>query len=147
MRFLFASILLFFFISCSESIKKEDLKMLYPDKEKPIKFQQDWQFEFYYNRIEEFKINPIGFNKIVFLGNSITEAGADWNKRFNVQNIGILKFFEKEKRSIFLICGHYSSWEWMMSLGYHIKHKGYGIYRPIRNPYFDRLINKINPAP
>ena len=87
MRFLFASILLFFFISCSESIKKEDLKMLYPDKEKPIKFQQDWQFEFYYNRIEEFKINPIGFNKIVFLGNSITEAGADWNKRFNVQNI------------------------------------------------------------
>ena len=26
---------------------------------------------------------------------------------------------------------------------YHIKHKGYGIYRPIRNRYFDRLINKI----
>ena len=87
MRFLFASIWLGFFISCSEAIKKEDLKMLYPDKEKPIKFQQDWQFEFYYNRIEEFKVNPIGFNKIVFLGNSITEAGADWNKRFNVQNI------------------------------------------------------------
>ena len=64
MRFLFASIWLVFFISCSEAIKKEDFKMLYPDKEKPIKFQQDWQFEFYYNRIEEFKVNPIGFNKI-----------------------------------------------------------------------------------
>ncbi|MEC7414796.1 MAG: lysophospholipid acyltransferase family protein [Bacteroidota bacterium] len=74
---------------------------------------------------------------------SMGMSKADMLERFNVQNIGILKFFEKEKRSIFLICGHYSSWEWMMSLGYHIKHKGYGIYRPIRNRYFDRLINKI----
>ena len=64
-------------------------------------------------------------------------------ERFNVQNLEVLKLFEKENRSVFLLCGHYSSWEWMMSLGYHIKHKGYGIYRPIRNPYFDRLINKI----
>ena len=30
-----------------------------------------------------------------------------------------------------------------MSLGYHIKHKGYGIYRPISNPYFDALIKRI----
>ncbi|MEC8599389.1 MAG: lysophospholipid acyltransferase family protein [Bacteroidota bacterium] len=74
---------------------------------------------------------------------SMGMSKAEMLERFNVQNIGILKFFEKEKRSIFLICGHYSSWEWMMSLGYHIKHKGYGIYRPIRNRYFDRLINKI----
>ena len=41
------------------------------------------------------------------------------------------------------MCGHYASWEWMMSLGYHMKHKGYGIYKPIRNHYFDNLIKKI----
>ena len=63
--------------------------------------------------------------------------------RFKIKNIEVLKKFEKENRSIFLICGHYSSWEWMMSLGYHIIHKGIGIYRPIKNPYFDRLIKKI----
>ena len=74
---------------------------------------------------------------------SMGMSKAEMLERFNVQNIEILKIFEKEKRSIFLICGHYSSWEWMMSLGYHIKHKGYGIYRPIGNRYFDRLINKI----
>ena len=74
---------------------------------------------------------------------SMGMSKAEMLERFNVQNIGILKLFEKEIRSIFLICGHYSSWEWMMSLGYHIKHKGYGIYRPIGNRYFDRLINKI----
>jgi len=64
-------------------------------------------------------------------------------KRFHVKNIEVLTQFEKENRSVFLMCGHYASWEWMMSLGYHMKHKGYGIYTPIRNPYFDNLIKKI----
>ena len=64
-------------------------------------------------------------------------------KRFKIKNIEVLKKFEKDNRSIFLICGHYGSWEWMMSLGYHIIHRGIGIYRPIKNPYFDRLIKKI----
>jgi KDO2-lipid IV(A) lauroyltransferase len=64
-------------------------------------------------------------------------------KRFKVKNIEVLKTFEEENRSVFLVCGHYASWEWMMSLGYHIKHKGYGIYRPISNLYFDALIKRI----
>lgn len=64
-------------------------------------------------------------------------------KRFHVKNIDVLTQFEKENRSVFLMCGHYASWEWMMSLGYHMKHKGYGIYKPISNPYFDNLIKKI----
>ncbi len=63
--------------------------------------------------------------------------------RFQVKNIEILKIFEKKESSIFLVCGHYASWEWMMSLGYHIKHNGYGIYRPISNPYFDSLLKRI----
>ena len=33
------------------------------------------------------KKKPIGYNKIVFLGNSITKGGGDWNKRLNVTNI------------------------------------------------------------
>jgi KDO2-lipid IV(A) lauroyltransferase len=64
-------------------------------------------------------------------------------KRFKVKNIEVLTQFEKENRSAFLLCGHYASWEWMMSLGYHMKHLGYGIYRPIKNPYFDSLIEEI----
>ncbi|MED5426984.1 MAG: GDSL-type esterase/lipase family protein [Candidatus Neomarinimicrobiota bacterium] len=52
-----------------------------------IKYQEDWQRDFYLKRIAQFKKMPIGFNKIVFLGNSITEGGNDWNKRFGVNNI------------------------------------------------------------
>ena len=60
---------------------------LYPDPMIAIKYQEDWQRDFYLKRIAQFKKKPIGFNKIVFLGNSITEGGDDWNKRFGVNNI------------------------------------------------------------
>ena len=39
-----------------------------------IKYQQDWQKDFYYKKIAEFENSPIGFDKIVFLGNSITQG-------------------------------------------------------------------------
>ena len=60
---------------------------LYPKDTTIIKGQLDWQKTFYFNRIKEFKNNPIGKNKIVFLGNSIIKGGGDWNKRFKKNNI------------------------------------------------------------
>lgn len=60
---------------------------LYPKKEIFIEYQEDWQINFYHKRLNEFKIDPIGYNKIVFLGNSITEGAGDWNKRFKTDNI------------------------------------------------------------
>ena len=47
---------------------------MYPPKNIKIKFQQDWQYNLYHKRIIDFKKFPIGFKKIVFLGNSITEG-------------------------------------------------------------------------
>ena len=66
---------------------KTSLKPLYPEKDYFIKYQQEWQMSLYNKKIDEFKINPIGEGKIVFLGNSITEAGGDWNVRFGTDNI------------------------------------------------------------
>ena len=60
---------------------------LYPKSNIQIKYQSPWQREFYFNRIEKFKNNPIGNNKIVFLGNSITEGGGNWNQSFSTKNI------------------------------------------------------------
>ena len=47
---------------------------LYPNINTKIKYQQDWQKDFYHKKLSEFKVSPIGFNKIVFLGNSITQG-------------------------------------------------------------------------
>ena len=49
-------------------------KALYPSINTKIKYQQDWQKDFYHKKLSEFKVSPVGFNKIVFLGNSITQG-------------------------------------------------------------------------
>ena len=60
---------------------------LYPNPDIKIDNQQEWQKKLYFERITEFKKNPIGKNKIVFLGNSITQGGGDWNDRYQCSNI------------------------------------------------------------
>ena len=60
---------------------------LYPHENIIIKNQQEWQRNFFNNRILDFKKRPIGYKKIVFLGNSITQGAGSWNNRFNLQNL------------------------------------------------------------
>ena len=69
-------------ISCTHNLYK-----LYPHELTNIEGQVKWQSDLYFPRIATFKQSPVGFNKIVFLGNSITEGGGDWNKRFNTKNL------------------------------------------------------------
>ena len=64
-------------------------------------------------------------------------------KRFVFKNIEVLKQFEKKKQSVIVNVGHFSSWEWMLSLGYYLSFKGYGIYTPLMNKYFNKLVQKL----
>ena len=65
----------------------DDLQNLYPSSDTIIEGQLDWQKQFYFDRINEFKNEPIGKNKIVFLGNSIVKGGGNWNHRYKSHNI------------------------------------------------------------
>ena len=77
--FLFLGLL---FFGCSRGIS------LYPDKSVYIKYQDtSWARGRYFERIDTFKSQPIGSEKIVFLGNSIVKGGGNWNTRFNTLNI------------------------------------------------------------
>ena len=64
-------------------------------------------------------------------------------KRMVFKNLNVLTQFEKENRSVIIMCGHYASWEWMLSIGYHTVSQGYGIYTPIMNKYLNELVIKI----
>ena len=50
--------------------------------------------KFYFERISEFKNEPIGKNKIVFLGNSIMQGGGNWNIDTN-QTILLIEVFQE----------------------------------------------------
>ncbi len=64
-------------------------------------------------------------------------------KRFYVNNAEAIDKYAEAHQSVQLICGHFASYEWAMSLEYHIAHKGFAVYTPLGNKYFDRLVQKI----
>ena len=78
---------LVFLLTQSCSSNPEKFLDHYPVSSEPIDNQVEWQKKLYFKRISDFENNPIGFNKIIFLGNSITEGGGDWNQRFKTKNI------------------------------------------------------------
>ena len=63
------------------------MRKFYDKSELDIPNHTPDQKEFYFKRCAEFDKNQIGFEKIVFLGDSITEGGGDWNKYFSAENI------------------------------------------------------------
>ena len=65
---------------------------IYPAETILIPNHSEWTKKHYPERIEEFKANPLTFGDIVFIGNSITEQGGNWDKRLNnpkIKNRGI----------------------------------------------------------
>ncbi len=74
---------------------------------------------------------------------SFKMSSSEMQKRIIFKNLDVLTQFEKENRSAIVMCGHYSSWEWMLSLGYCTKSPCYGLYTPIMNKYLNELVQKI----
>jgi KDO2-lipid IV(A) lauroyltransferase len=74
---------------------------------------------------------------------TMTISEKEINKRYHFTNLEVYKELEKKQKSIALMCAHYASYEWAVSMNHHINHKGYGIYKKIKNPYFDKLVRDI----
>lgn len=74
---------------------------------------------------------------------TISISKKEIQKRFTFTNIELFHEYEKKKKSIILFYAHYASWEWSITLGTFINFKGFGIYKKIRNPYFDKLVKDI----
>ena len=72
---------------------------------------------------------------------SITEA--EINDRFRIANLDTYLDTEKKGKSIALMCAHYASYEWAISMNSKIAFKGYAIYKRINNQYFDKLVRDI----
>jgi KDO2-lipid IV(A) lauroyltransferase len=67
----------------------------------------------------------------------------EMDKRFQFSNLEVYQDLEKKGKSIVLLCAHYASYEWVISMNKYISHKGYAIYKQFSNPHYDKLIKKI----
>lgn len=63
--------------------------------------------------------------------------------RFVFTNLDVYKKLEKKQKSIALMLAHYASYEWAISMNSYVNFEGYGIYKKINNPYFDKLVRNI----
>lgn len=64
-------------------------------------------------------------------------------KRYHYTNLELLDRYYEQNRSILVLCGHYANWEWSGILGRQMKYQGFGVYKKLDNPYFDKLVRKI----
>lgn len=67
----------------------------------------------------------------------------EMDKRFVLKNLDAYNSLEKEGKSIALLCSHYASYEWVVSMNSKVSFKGYGIYKKLNNKYFDKLVRRI----
>ncbi|MEX0997302.1 MAG: lysophospholipid acyltransferase family protein [Flavobacteriaceae bacterium] len=74
---------------------------------------------------------------------TMTISQKEMDKRFRFSNLEVYQNLEKKGKSIVLLCAHYASYEWVISMNKYINFKGYAIYKQFSNPYYDALIKKI----
>jgi Kdo2-lipid IVA lauroyltransferase/acyltransferase len=74
---------------------------------------------------------------------TMTISESEIIKRYSFSNLEVLKEFEAKQKSIILMCGHYASYEWAISINKYCSFKGYGIYKKVSNKYFDQLAKDI----
>jgi KDO2-lipid IV(A) lauroyltransferase len=77
------------------------------------------------------------------MAKTMTISDREINSRFVFTNLEMYQDLEKKEKSIALLCAHYGSYEWLISINKHILFKGYGIYKKIANKYFDQLVHNI----
>ncbi|AUX17503.1 lysophospholipid acyltransferase family protein [Flavobacterium columnare] len=67
----------------------------------------------------------------------------EMDKRYQFTNLDIYNKLEEQQKSVIIMLAHYANYEWLIAMNKYIKFEGFGVYKKIKNPYFDRLVKKI----
>ncbi|WP_363317253.1 lysophospholipid acyltransferase family protein, partial [Flavobacterium sp.] len=95
-------------------------------------------------RIIERKFYHHFCDTLVEMVKTITVPVKEIQKRFVIENPEAIKETEERGKGIAFLCGHFCSYEWMLVMNKQLTtHKGFGIYKTIRNKYFDKLVRKL----
>ncbi len=74
---------------------------------------------------------------------TLTISKSEMDKRYVFNNLEVYSDLEKKGKSIALLCAHYASYEWAVSMNHKISFEGYAVYKKINNRYFDKLVRDI----
>ncbi|WP_459211882.1 lysophospholipid acyltransferase family protein [Aquimarina rhabdastrellae] len=124
-------ILVYYVIGYRRKTVTENLKLVFPEKsDQEIKIIR----KTFYKHMCDMFLEMI---------KSMSITNDELLKRFHITNIEVLKELEAKQKSIVLLVGHYASYEWAIVAQLLIKYPSIGVYKQIKNPYFDRLVRRI----
>ncbi len=122
---------LFYVIGYRKKTVLDNLKLVFPNK--PEKELLAIRKKFYKHLSDMF----------LEMAKTMSISEKELKKRFRIKNPHEFKRLESLDKSIILIFGHYASWEWSIILQNYINFKGLGVYKPLKNKYFDNLVKRI----
>ena len=84
------------------------------------------------------------------LGDSFVEwfyplhrSAEEMKPRYIFKNPELLNDLYEKGISVAGVLGHYGNWEWLSLLPTEVKHKVWAIHKPLKNKYFNGLINHL----
>jgi KDO2-lipid IV(A) lauroyltransferase len=124
-------IILYFIARYRRDVVKRNLEKSFPEKteaERKIIARK------YYRHLCDYFIESIALQ-------GMNEA--EIKKRFVYKNIEIINDLYVKGKGIILAVGHYNNWEWFGGMPFKMKHQLLGLYKPLNNPYFNRLFIQL----
>ncbi len=109
----------------------ENLKLVFPNKE-PQEIK-DIRKDYYRHMCDMF----------LEMIKSISISDKEMKERFKITNLDLLNELEAKGESMMVFMAHYASYEWANVVDIQTGIQAVGIYKPLGNIYFDRLVRRI----
>ncbi len=124
-------ILVYYIIRYRRKTVTENLVLVFPEKSKEE--IQKIRKAFYKHMCDMF----------LEMTKSLSISREELIKRYKVVNLEEFHEFEKQNKSIIALMGHYGSFEWSNGIDLVSINPCVGIYKQIKNKYFDRLAHRM----
>lgn len=73
---------------------------------------------------------------------NLSISKVELKKRFKFKNLEVLNSLYQKDKNVILVSGHYNNWEWMItSQALALKHHSIGIGMPLKNGFWDKVLN------
>lgn len=113
------------------SVIRSNLDRVFPDKTQSEKRKIEAEF---YRHLCDLFIESL---------KSFTISEAEISRRFVMHDLDLLRAQYAKGQHAVLVLGHYNNWEWAaLSSSLDMPGRMVTVYKPIGNPYFDRLVRK-----
>ncbi|MBQ4821609.1 lysophospholipid acyltransferase family protein [Aquimarina sp. MMG016] len=123
--------LIYYIIRYRRNAVTENLQLAFPDKS--LDEIKKIRKEFYKHLCDMF----------LEMIRSISISNEEMMERFTVTNLDMIRELEAKGENIMVFIAHYASYEWSNVIDIQTGFQAVGIYKPIGNIYFDRLVHRI----